>query len=264
MELDPESIKGEWAMIGDEELYVYSSARMLGFCIIGSHEPCFSVSSFFSKNDDAYKTQYEKFSSLLFDLKARVEEAEKNNEGGELPMNEFENQEQENLENDNSVVEDPQAQENIQEFENSTNEEIVESEPETQPAEQEVETVEPAAEPNAEFVALQKQFEELQNSFTQLQNDYNAAAARMEELEQFQNTANTELEQLRAKNAELTQSVANYEAINAQIAEDKKNKLIEKYEKIILSTEEISVIKESVKDFSYEELESKLAIMYAN
>ena len=93
MELDPASIDGDWTMIEGQEYFVYTKAKMLGFCVIGEHEPCFSVSSFFSKNDDIYKSQYEKFSSLLFNLKAQVEEAEKNNEGGEQPMNEFENQE---------------------------------------------------------------------------------------------------------------------------------------------------------------------------
>ena len=66
---------------------------MLGLCVIGAHEPCFSVSHFFSKNDDTYKSQYEKFSSLLSGLKAQVEEAERNIKGGEQPMNEFENEE---------------------------------------------------------------------------------------------------------------------------------------------------------------------------
>ena len=88
MELNPDTITGDWADINGEIYYVYKTADMLGFCIIGDHEPCFSVSSFFSKSDDTYKSQYEKFSSLLSNLKTQVEEAEKNNEGGEQPMNE--------------------------------------------------------------------------------------------------------------------------------------------------------------------------------
>jgi hypothetical protein len=86
MELDIHSIQGDWADIDGTEYFVYTAAEMLGFCIIGSHEPCFSVSAFFSKDDDNYTTQYEKFSSLLADLKAQVEEAEKNPKGGEVAM----------------------------------------------------------------------------------------------------------------------------------------------------------------------------------
>ena len=94
MEIDPESITGDWAEFDDEYYFVYKTAKILGFCVIGSHEPCFSVSSFFSQNDDTYKSQYEKFSSLLSDLKAQVEETQQNTKGGETQMNEFENQSQ--------------------------------------------------------------------------------------------------------------------------------------------------------------------------
>ena len=40
--------------------------------------------------------------------------------------------------------------------------------------------------------------------------------------------------------------------------------LIEKYEKIINNAEEIDGIKASMNNFSYDELESKLAIIFAN
>ncbi len=56
MELDPQSITGDWAEINGEFLYVYTTAKMLGFCVIGSHEPCFSASSFFSNNEEEYKS----------------------------------------------------------------------------------------------------------------------------------------------------------------------------------------------------------------
>jgi len=69
MELNPETITGDWVSFEDGEYFVYKTGDMLGFCVIGEHEPCFSVSTFFSKNDDTYKSQYEKFSSLLQNLK---------------------------------------------------------------------------------------------------------------------------------------------------------------------------------------------------
>ena len=56
MELDPNSIEGDWAEINNDYYFVYTKANMLGFCIIGAHEPCFSVSSFFSKNDEQYNS----------------------------------------------------------------------------------------------------------------------------------------------------------------------------------------------------------------
>ena len=259
MELDPNSIDGAWTRIDGIEYFVYTKANMLGFCIIGEHEPCFSVSSFFSKNDDTYNSQYEKFSSLLFDLKTQVEEAEKNNEGGEQPMNEFENQEVVDQ------VENPQVEETPDSFQA---EEVVETEvtteETTESTENEEEVVEePENEEPSEFEVLQQQFNDLQNSYNELQSNYENAQTRINELEAFQTSANTELETLRAQNEQLQTTLQTYEnqAIEAENA--RKNDLVEKYEKI-MSEEEISPIKEAANDFSYDELESKLAITFAN
>ena len=265
MELDPFSIDGDWTMIEGQEYFVYTKAKMLGFCVIGEHEPCFSVSSFFSKNDDIYKTQYEKFSSLLFDLKAQVEEAEKNNEGGEQPMNEFENKDVV------EQVENPQVQEEVQDTFQQTEEtvesEVVETTEETvfeeKSAESEPEVQETVSEESSEFEVLQTKFNELQESYNQLQSDYTTAQARIEELEQFQTSTNTELENLRSKNEELQTSLQTYENQALEVENNRKNELIEKYEKV-MKEEEISDIKDKANDFSYDELESKLAIAFAN
>ena len=82
MELNPETIDGKWIEIEGEEYFAYTKGDMLGLCVIGAHEPCFSVSTFFSKNDDSYRTQYQKFASLVADLKLHVDE-QQNEEGGE-------------------------------------------------------------------------------------------------------------------------------------------------------------------------------------
>ena len=267
MELDPESINGAWTRIDNEEYFVYTQAKMLGFCIIGEHEPCFSVSSFFSKNDDAYKSQQEKFSSLLFDLKTQVEEAEKNNEGGEQPMNEFENQEVvEQVEE--TQVENPQVEETPDSFQA---EEVVETEEtsaneateSTENEEEVVEETEPATDEPTEFDVLQQQFNDLQSSYNELQSNYENAQTRITELEEFQTSANTEIENLRAQNEQLQTSLQSYQAQAVEAENNRKNELVEKYEKV-MSEEEISPIKEAANDFSYDELESKLAITFAN
>ena len=265
MELDPFSIDGDWTTIEGQEYFVYTQAKMLGFCVIGEHEPCFSVSSFFSKNDDIYKSQYEKFSSLLFDLKTQVEEAEKNNEGGEQPMNEFENQEVV------EQVENPQVQEEVQDtFEQATTEEeeVVETEVSAEETTFEEHSEEEAvqeqvSEEPSEFEVLQTQFNELQESYNQLQADYTAAQTRIEELEQFQASTSTELETLRSQNEELKTSLQSYENLASEAENQRKNELMQKYEKV-MKEEEISDIKEKANDFSYDELESKLAIAFAN
>ena len=256
MELDPASITGDWTMINGEEYYVYKTAKMLGFCIIGEHEPCFSVSSFFSKNDDTYKTQYEKISSLLFSLKTQVEEAEK---GGEQPMNDFENQE---------VVEETPVAEVVEETAPEAFEETTETTQEVENEVQEEAEIETEVEAEAEtepteYEQLQNQFNELQTSYNELQAQYEAMQTKLNEYEELQVSINAELENTRTQNAQLQASIQTYEAQAAAAENMRKESLIEKYTKI-LSAEEISEVKEKINDFSYEELESKLAITFAN
>ena len=275
MELDINSIEGDWANIGDNEYFVYTKAEIMGLCIIGDHEPCFSVSSFFSKNDGEYKSQYEKFSSILADLKAKVEEAEKQPEGGEHQMENVVNPEVneptpapetfEEKEPENQEPEAPAAEETVVE-ETAT-------EPEQEPAAEE----EPAAEPEAEEPAeepdgeeglvpeepladdpalhFEAQITELQNKLTEMTTNYENAQARIQELE-AQITSASETE------TSLREQIATYEAERARLEVENKNSLIEQYA-ADLTEEEISPIRDEMENISYEELESKLAVCYA-
>lgn len=281
MQLDPESIQGSWTTIQNEEYFVYTKAKMLGFCIIGEHEPCFSVSSFFSKNDTEYKTQYEKFSSLLFDLKARVEEAEKNNKGGEQLMENFENQEQEVLEEEKApVVEEPQIEEKVEEVEPEVNFE--------QTAEENAEDsitidadkinlgdnaseaigeisvkVEFSDEAKKRLETLQKQLDDLQEAFSKLNEDFSAAQNSIKELTDVNENLNSSLEELKTKNNELETTIATYEAQKAAAEKERKENLINEY-KNVLNDEEIAPLMDEKDNFSYEELENKLAVMFAH
>lgn len=263
MELNPETIQGDWAKIDDDdtEYYIFSKAEILGFCVIGSHEPCFSVSAFFSKNDDNYKSQYEKFSSLLFDLKAQVEEAEK---GGENNMDELELQEETLEQNDEPQIQ-PETEEPAPEttFEEVADEEV---EVEEEEKEEEVEAVDFAAETEEEeesAPAEPSELEVLQQQFAALQADYDAAQVRISELEQACESSNAIASEVQARYDELAARVAVYEQRDAEELENKKQNLYEEYAKVILDADEMSAIQEKIHDFSYEELESKLAIMFA-
>ena len=274
MELDINSIEGDWANIGATEYFVYTKAEIMGLCIIGDHEPCFSVSSFFSKNDDTYKSQYEKFSSLLADLKAKVEEAENQpNEGGEhqmeiemnpevnepTPAQEFENEEPVNQE-----PEAPAAEEFVEELplvEPEAQEEPVEEEPAAEePAEEpEGEKAEEAEEPAVEeeaTVDFEAQIAELQNQLTEMTTNYENAQTRIAELE-AQITSASETE------TTLRNEIATYEAERARLEVEKKNALIEKYENNV-EEEVLNDVREHLNDYSYNEIESKLAISFAN
>jgi len=212
------------------------------------------VSHFFSKNDDAYKSQYEKFSSLLFNLRAQVEEAENNVKGGENKMEELENKELENP----TPAEEPKEEEKpvAEEFEKQEEEKV--EEPEVEEKEEEETPAEPT-----EFEVLQQKFEDLQNSYNDLQAKFTEAEETISKLEEEKATKVAEFEALSAEKSELLTKIANYEAAEKQAEEVKKNELIEKYEKVLVE-EEIKPIKEMVKDFSYDELKSKLAITFAD
>ena len=252
MELDRDSIDGDWANIDDTEYFVYTKASIMGLCIIGEHEPCFSVSTFFEKEDEHYASQYEKFSSLLSGLKEQVEEAESEQKGGEQPM-------------DNELEKDlgTPAEEPVTE--------PVATEPEAEPAiqpelplvEDPVLTEPAAEEPAAEPIDFEALVAELQNANSELTTNYENAQNRIAELEQALASANAATETANGRISELEASIATYEAERARVEEEKKNQLIEKYEKLI-DEEEITKVREEVSNFSYSELESKLAISFAN
>lgn len=57
MEIDPETVRGDWRVMGDDgfEEYVYTEGVMAGLCILGDAKtPCFEGAAFFSINDDSY------------------------------------------------------------------------------------------------------------------------------------------------------------------------------------------------------------------
>jgi len=257
MELNKDSIEGDWANIDDNEYFVYTKASIMGLCIIGEHEPCFSVSTFFSKEDDKYASQYEKFSSLLSGLKELVEETENNQEGGEQPMDE-------NFENNLGTPAEEPVVETAPEVEVEVEETPVEQENfEVEPAEVvPAEVEEPAVEP-VDFEALQNRIAELETANAELTTNYENAQSRIAELEQALSDATAATENANGRITELENSISQYEAERAQAEEVRKNQLIEKYEKVI-DEEEIAKVREEVSNFSYSELESKLAISFAN
>ena len=272
MELDPNSIEGDWADIDDQEYFVYTTGKMAGFCILGdSKEPCFSASAFFEK-EDTEKTQFEKFSSLLFELKAKVEEAEK---GGEHQMDENMIQEPvvETPAEETPVVEESNFEENSTVTVEVTEEIETEEQPEVSEETPEDEPEVPAEEQPSEFEVLQNSFNELQENYTALQTSYaelqtelEAANGRIAEFEANAETVRVEhetqinalTEQLNAANAR----IETYENAAAEAEEARKTELVSSYEKII-SEEEIAPIKAAVADFSYDELESKLAVTFS-
>jgi hypothetical protein len=233
------------------------------------------VSSFFAKNDDTYTSQYEKFSSLLADLKAKVEEAEKQPiEGGEHQMENVVNPE---VNEPTPAPETFEQEPEIQEPEAPAAEPAVE-EPAAEPEQEPVAEEEPAAEPEAEepaeepegeegeqpeepaaeepAVDFEAQIADLQNQLTEMTTNYENAQTRIAELE-TQITSASELE------ASLRGEIATYEAERARLEVENKNALIDRYASM-LDEEDLEEVRTHLDEYSYSEIESKLAIKFAN
>ena len=137
-----------------------------------------------------------------------------------------------------------------------------EEEPAEEPAEEEKPAEEePAEEPAEEEPAVDfaARIAELEASLAEVTANFENAQARIVELE----TANAELETLRAENSQLNAQIATYAAEHEANENARKNNLIERYQNDV-DEEEITNIREHLNDFSYEQLESKLAICYSN
>ena len=266
MEIDPETIIGEWGLVGENEYFIYTEGKMKGFCILGDNvEPCFSASAFFNKQDDK-QTQFEKFSSLLIDLKAQVEEGEKITKGGEQPMNEFEEQVVEQQEEVSSNIEDVSEQTEFENVEENT-EELpaleTESEPEVLLTATVVEqenleldfTASESEENNEEVETLRETIAEYEQQLQSIREELSNCSKQLEAI----TAANAEME---ARLNEANATISHYQAIEQAAEEEKKNNLIKDYENVI-PAEELEEISSNVSSFSYNELESKLALSYA-
>lgn len=234
MELDPESITGDWGVIDGQEYYIFKTAKIKGLCVIGSHEPCFSASKFFEAQGQGESQVYGQFSLLLSDLKKQVEKISNFKLGGEQPM------ENENLD---PTVQQPEAQ-----MDNGVQDNNPTPDPGTS---------------TEEFEALQNKFNELQNSFNELQATYENAQARVGELEAAQESFTAQIAQLTSEKEVLQSTVNDYALKEQEIENSKKVTLIDRYAKLI-GEEDVDQYRNQVNNFTFNELESKLAILFAN
>lgn len=242
MELDVNSISGDWVQMDDgKEYFVYKTAKMKGFTVLGKNvEPCFQGAAFFSENE----SRFDRFSLLL----ERVREAE-SKEGGKKDMEEKEVKQVENFEEEEKVEVEVAAESEVK-----VDEPVVEEE----------ET--PAIDFAAEYEKMKQSFEEMKLNFTNVETELKEAnekiAAHQSEMDSaradFEKTLNEMNERLDAAN----QKIAEYEAQIKAIEDAKKKVLIDSYAGN-LDSDEIEPIQANVENYSYNELEKELAVVFA-
>ena len=278
MELNPETIKGDWTIIDGQEYFVYTFAEMKGFCVLGDDkEPCFEGSAFEKEKE----SKFEKFSLLLSDLMEKVNEAEtKSEKGGEQQM--IFTIPELNNENYSSLFEslNPNFNEEngfvVNEVIYSMEDGVAKTFSVTDGLTHEYnfsigedgvlsfEAIAKEEEPD-----YQTAFEELQSNFETLKNEHEVLQASFENTQSVLDEKNSAIEAFEAQIAELNntietanEKIASYEAQFAEIENGKKEELVASYEKL-LSEEDIAPIKENVSTFSYDELETKLAVTFS-
>ena len=240
MELNTDTIRGDWAVIDGVEVFVYTFAEMKGFCVLGDDkEPCFEGASFTSViNHEDYES--------LFNLLNPDYNEEHN----------FEVKDYIYSVND-GVVKTFQG-DHFCEYSYTKDEEGNIS----------VEEIAPEI-----FCASIKEYNEMKEDYEKVQNDYAVLQDSFENNKTVMEDKTTEFEtkigELTTKIDELTNALQNadekintYEAQFAEIENAKKNDLVSSYESV-LAEEDITPIKENVSNFSYDELESKLAVAFS-
>lgn len=283
MELNPATIQGDWNIIDGQEYFVYTFAEMKGFCVLGDDkEPCFEGSAFEKEKE----SKFEKFSLLLSDLMEKVNET-KSEKGGEQQMI-FTIPE---LNNENYSALFESLNPNFNEENGFVVNEIVYSMEdgvaktfsvtdgltheynfsvgEDGALSYEVITKEEESDYQTAFENLRAQFEELQGNFETLKNEHEVLQTSFENTQTVLEEKNSAIEAFETQVAELNstietanEKIASYEAQFAEIENGKKEELVASYEKL-LNEEDIVPIKENVSAFSYDELETKLAVTFS-
>lgn len=226
MELNPDTVNGEFKVINGEYCFYFTSAEMLGVCVLGYNvEPCFEGARFINVEEvNEFKR--------LFQLDKQQALLTYNNKG-ETSM------ENEEKEKDLSPVEEF-TQIRDDDIEVEPTQETVEEQPEVQ---EEFSKVNEEKEPEPEFeeVSTEEQF-----------------AKTISELEKVN-------EDFKQKIDELEDKISELEKMNFSLTEYKNNKVKQEKEKLLENYKEVFTEEElksiELDKYSLEDLDDKLAAM---
>jgi len=238
MEINPDTINGAFMVIDGEYCFKFTSAEMLGICVLGYNvEPCFEGASFLSVDDmREFKRLFkiDKQQALLSynTINDKGDTSMEEKEKEMTPVEEFTQIRDDDLGEPEVVEEVPAEPETSTEFTKEDEEEsVVEEEvPEVFSKDEE-------SEPNEDVEVFQNQ---------------------ITELEQMNKNLNEKINELEDK-------ISNLEKANFELIEYQNNKIKEEKERVIaeyteiLSEEEINGI--DMTKFSVEDLNDKLAAM---
>lgn len=229
MELNPDTVNGEFKVINGEYCFYFTSAEMLGVCVLGYNvEPCFEGARFIDVEEvNEFKR--------LFQLDKQQALLTYNNKGETSMENEEKEKDLSPVEEFTQIRDDDIEVEPTQEF----TEEQEQEQPEVQEEFSKVE--EKDSEPEAEEISPEEQF-----------------AKTISELEKVN-------EDFKQKIDELENKISELEKMNFSLTEYKNNKVKQEKENLLENYAEV-LTKEDLKDldidkYSLEDLDDKLAAM---
>ena len=240
MELDGETMEGHWATDNNSgiEFFIINDAIFTKLCILGDDvEPCFEGASIKSPEVNKAFSKDESFGKTLYTMMNELKDALQNKGGSEMPKQEtqvaedalFENNGVEKATEGDGAAKD---EEFANKKEESKSEKEDDSDDEAANDDAEQEDYECKKKKSAEKNSLEEDYAKLENEFNELKDNFALLENEVEELRAFKlNKVNEE-----------------------------KDALINKYH--MLSEEDKADIVANKENYSLDEIESKLALIY--
>ena len=239
MELNPDTVEGEWVEHDDEYYFEFTNAEFFGLCVLGEeYEPCFEGSSFYELHQQENNASISKDLKEMFSLyKSTIDSAEENPTGGQEM--EDEKLKPQDLDND-SVEEEVKDQE----------EEVKEEK--SKPSETE-EVKDESSEEGEEEEADEEEKEEEQEEPEQEEEDEEESEETDEPEEEEEEKEEVDFN---SALAEKDKTIATLEAELKELREYKKAKVNEEKEEVLntysnkLTEEEIADFRNKIEDYS--------------
>lgn len=250
MELNPDTVEGEWVEHDDEYYFEFTNAEFFGLCVLGEeYEPCFEGSSFYELHQQENNASISKDLKEMFSLyKSTIDSAEENPTGGQEM--EDEKLKPQDLDNDSVEEEVKDQEEEVKEEENKPSE-AEEVKDESSEEGEEEETDEEEKEEEQEEPEQEEENEEEESEETDEPE---------EEEEKEEVDFNSAL-------AEKDKTIATLEAELKELREYKKAKVNEEKEEVLntysnkLTEEEIADFRNKIEDYnSAVELKKDIAV----
>ena len=263
MELNPETVEGDWVDDGDDFYYQFTNAEFFGLCILGDeYEPCFEGSSFYELHKQEDKSISEELHEMFSLYKKELDTAYENQTGGQ----EMEDKEKDSVVEE-EVVETPAVEEEVEETtpaaeegsenfeENGEEEETTEPEAEEEENNEEDANSEEESEDEPESEEEPEEGEESEEEESEEEDEEEEESEEQEEPDLNAQLAekDAEIESLKAQLAELS-------SYKAQKVHEEKEQVINAYAKK-LSEEEVENFRNKIDEFeSAIELKKEIAL----